>query len=294
MEDLARDLRHREQQLDVREDRLMKADGRRREDAYELWQFRLRLEGWQTKLTATERRWHAEREVREGEYAQRTQTLTLREAAIEAAFSRWGEAHEQDRERLRMELRQWTDDRAVMVRAASDFDRQRQEMMGELITHASRAMAAEQSVAGLIQDAGSERAKRRLDVLRKRWERTFTRTRDEAMKRTTAASEELTQIDVRYRELLRLLNDVVGREATLNVKIARAEFGALAGLIGEVARGIPSLATAPIASDDLIALRDEVERMAGVLLMAEMPEQLPFAEDTDGPDVLPFGHAKAA
>jgi hypothetical protein len=180
------------------------------------------------------------------------------------------------------------------MRAAAEFDRQRQDMLAELVTHASRAMAAEQSVAGAIQDAGSTRAKRRLDVLRKRWERSFTRIRDEAAKRTTVATEELAQIDVRYRELLRLLNDVVGREATLNVKIARAEFAALAGLVGEVAKTIPSLTLAPIASEELIALRDEVERMAGVLLTAEMPDPLTLADDKQGPDVLPFGNAKAA
>ncbi len=296
MEDLARDLRHREQQLDTREERLMKADGRRREDAYELWQFRLRLEGWQTKLTAVERRWHAERELREAEFTQRVQKLSLRESVMETVFSQWEQAHEQDRERLRVELRQWADDRAALVRAATEFDRQRQEALGTLATHAARAMAAEQSVVGLIHDSGTAYGKRRLEVLRKRWERNFTRLKDDAVARSESATRELAQIDTRYRELLRLLNDVVGREAALNVKVARGEFNALAGLIGEVARNIPGASPAPIASEELTALREEVERMASVLISADLPENIPWAEDVhdDNTRVLPFDTKRAA
>ena len=61
MEELARALGHREQALDARESRLIRADARRREDAHDLWRLRLRLEAWQTKLTAAELRGHTGR-----------------------------------------------------------------------------------------------------------------------------------------------------------------------------------------------------------------------------------------
>jgi hypothetical protein len=54
MEELARELWQREQELDARERRLIRADIRRREEAYDLWQLRLKLEAWQGKLTAAE------------------------------------------------------------------------------------------------------------------------------------------------------------------------------------------------------------------------------------------------
>lgn len=56
MEDLARELVRREQELDARERRLIRADIRRREEAHHLWRLRLRLEAWQSRLTAAEAR----------------------------------------------------------------------------------------------------------------------------------------------------------------------------------------------------------------------------------------------
>ena len=85
MEQLARTLRHRETELDAREHRLGRADGRRREDAYDLWQLRLRLEAWQSKLVAFEMRWHTERESLEVDFSRREQELIAREVRAASA-----------------------------------------------------------------------------------------------------------------------------------------------------------------------------------------------------------------
>lgn len=68
MEQLAAALRRREAELDARSERVASADARRREDAFELWQLRLRLEAWQSKIVAYEMRWHTEREQAEMEF----------------------------------------------------------------------------------------------------------------------------------------------------------------------------------------------------------------------------------
>jgi hypothetical protein len=62
MEELACTLNRREQSLNEREARLIHAEARRREESHDLWRLRLRLEAWQTRLTASELRWHTERE----------------------------------------------------------------------------------------------------------------------------------------------------------------------------------------------------------------------------------------
>ncbi|MBP3959122.1 hypothetical protein J8F10_28085 [Gemmata sp. G18] len=80
MEQLAHTLRQREAELNARDQRISRADGRRREDAYDLWQFRLRLEAWQSKLVAFEMRWHTEREQLEADLVRREETLIAREA----------------------------------------------------------------------------------------------------------------------------------------------------------------------------------------------------------------------
>jgi hypothetical protein len=80
MERLADTLRRREAELDAREHRLARADVRRRTDAYDLWQLRLRLEAWQSKLVAYETRWCAEQERLEADLARRSAELDRREA----------------------------------------------------------------------------------------------------------------------------------------------------------------------------------------------------------------------
>ncbi|MCS6864118.1 MAG: hypothetical protein RMJ56_10045 [Gemmataceae bacterium] len=71
LEQLARSLRQREAELDAREQRLVQADARRRHDAFELWQWRLRLEAWQAQIVASEMRWHNERQQIEADLARR-------------------------------------------------------------------------------------------------------------------------------------------------------------------------------------------------------------------------------
>lgn len=79
LEDLTRIVRTKEQEHATREEWLVRSDARRREEGYELWQLRLRLEAWQSKLVTVERKWHAERETRDAEYARRLHALLERE-----------------------------------------------------------------------------------------------------------------------------------------------------------------------------------------------------------------------
>lgn len=85
MEQLARTLRRREAELDARAARLVRADARRREDAYDLWQLRLRLEAWQSKLVAYEMRWRTEHEQMEADFNRRAGAVAHREALLALA-----------------------------------------------------------------------------------------------------------------------------------------------------------------------------------------------------------------
>jgi chromosome segregation ATPase len=84
MEQLARTLRRREAELDARDQRLTRADARRREDGYALWQLRLRLEAWQSKIVVYEMQWHTEREELEAEFNRRAAALARRELELAA------------------------------------------------------------------------------------------------------------------------------------------------------------------------------------------------------------------
>jgi chromosome segregation ATPase len=92
MEQLATTLRRRETELDAREQRLTRADSRRREDSYELWQLRLRLEAWQSKIVAYEMKWHTEREQMEADFAHREAELAQRQSLLANGAPEEGEA----------------------------------------------------------------------------------------------------------------------------------------------------------------------------------------------------------
>lgn len=82
LEDLARAMRQREEDLAAREERLHAIDAHCKEDAGELDRQRLRLDEWQAKFIHVSQLWHAERERREAELAERSRDLAAREAAL--------------------------------------------------------------------------------------------------------------------------------------------------------------------------------------------------------------------
>jgi chromosome segregation ATPase len=294
MEDMARDLRQRESDVIARERRLIRADGRRRDDAYNLWQLRLRLEAWQTKLTAFEVRWHTERGQLEADLERRLSAAAHREADLEELFSRWEKAREGERERLRAELEYWAADRERLAKAADDFTLQRQLLDAELSTCAARALAAEELVARVVPDGGSDRAKRRLAVMRKRWERVFDRKVKEIDTRRAEVAAEFTALGERYRRLHALMAGVLEREASANKIAAAADLQRVGSADQEPKTAGDAHPTT--ASAELAALRDEVERLAALIVELEPPEppdlpdqELPWGtEEPDTADVLRF------
>lgn len=294
MEEMARDLRHREADLDLREERLLRADSRRRDEAYDLWQVRLRLESWQTKLTVVELKWHTEREQTEADLDRRRSATVRREVELADLFARWEKSREDERNRLRAELEVWRADRERLAQAAAEFELRRQLHEAEISTCAARAMAAEELAAATVPDGRSDRGRRRLAVLRKRWERLFDRKVKEIDAARTAAAAELAALSDRYRRLHVLMEGVFAREAAVNNSVAAAELHAIA----ETAPGSTVTAGAPA---ELAALRNEVERVAGILLEMGMPEplevpdqELPWGAEEPETEALVFQFDSAA
>jgi hypothetical protein len=280
MEQLARELHRQESELHIREQQLIRADVHRREEAFELWQLRLHLETWQTKLTAFEMRWHTEREEMEADFERRVSIVTRKETELEGIATTWEKARAGEREKLRAELELWVDDRQRLANASDDFHRLRLELLDETAQHAARALAAEELVASAIQDSGSNRVKRRLTVLRKKWERAFDRKVREIARQRAEVSRESAIVDDRYRELHAILIEVVDREAAINNQ-------KMANLRNEspVIRELSEVqATATTKSEELTALRNEVERQSAMLLEIELPEptvlEAPIIEDS--------------
>ncbi|MCI0703840.1 MAG: hypothetical protein L0241_22500 [Planctomycetia bacterium] len=284
MEQLARTLRLRESELDARNHRLIRADSRRREDAAELWQLRLRLEAWQSKLVAFEMRWHTEREELEADFKQREQSLIYRQTVADDIFARWERERVLERTRLTGELDRWSADRDRMISAAEAYDSKREEVMRELTECAARAMAAEEFLGETLRESKSDRVARRLVVLRTRWEKHFERKLREVTDHRAMIEFESNALDARYRDLQELVKGLTERVAIFNARGAALEHATLAIPLAE-----PITQPNPNSfSPELAALRDEVERMASVLLETELPEP-PDPPDSE----LPWGADEA-
>jgi hypothetical protein len=303
MEEMARELKKRETEIENRERRLIRADKRRRDDAYDLWQLRLKLESWQTKLTAYEVRWHTERADLEADLERRTSAVATRESEVEETFKKWEKARAAERERLKAELDHWAADREQLAKAAASANLQRQLHEAELSTCAARALASEELAAAAMKDGNSERMKRRLAVLRKRWERLFDRKVKEIDRRRAAMAAELDALSERYRRLHELLAAVVEREAMTNNSAAAADLKSI--VVGPLKMpAAPQPRKQPAVVPELEALRAELERVAVFMLDMEMPEppepadhELPWGSEEEPetrPSVFQFDSAARA
>ncbi len=283
LEELAHALQLREGELDERERRLFQADRRRREEGYELWQLRLKLEGWRGVLTAHEAWWQTEQDRADADLAARRQRVV----EGEAAFSRLvvGCAAEMGRlqERLKAELDGWAASRARLDAAADAHSAAREACAAEQARHAAAVLAVEEAVRGAVAEAGVPRAGRRIDVLRRKWERAFDRrVRDVAAERA-ALADERRALAARFREQHRLLTEVAAREADAVRRGTELERATLR--VPDSAADSPPPA---FASKELDALRTEVERLAHVLMTAEWPDARLAPPPADEPGVVPL------
>ncbi len=273
MEDLARALLRREKELNEREQRLIRAETRRREEAHDLWRLRLQLEVWRTKLSAYELRCHTERDELEAATERRVSAIARREAAVNATFGRWEQARTADHARLRRELEQWLEDRRRLQRALEECERREQARSAELATFAARAQAAEQFVAEALHKAGDTRIARRLQLLRLRWERVFHRKVAELTAERATLANERTAMEQRYQELGNAKIEATKRdEANENARSTAART-ALATVTGSPLAA--RLSRPPVPSVELAELRDEVDRLAASVLRMEAPIDTP-------------------
>jgi len=154
-----------------------------------------------------------------------------------------------------------------------------------------------------MKDGGSDRMKRRLAVLRKRWEKLFDRKVKEIDRRRAAMSAELDALTERYRRLHELLAAVVEREATTNNAAASADLKSI--VVGPLKMpAAPASRKGPVVVPELEALRAELERVAVFMLDMEMPgapepvdDELPWGSEEEPetrPSVFQFDTAARA
>lgn len=263
LEDFARKLRLQEEDLMAREQCVASSATRRLEESQDLEQLRATLGTWQAKLTQVSQLWHTERERREHNLTLREKVHSLREAALQDTLDRWERSREEDRERLRVELQLWADDRLRMAKAAEKLDQQARAALDEIARHAARALASEDLLA---ETSGEGKGTtRRLQVLTKRWEKVFDRKLKDIDERRKSLAAEMARVTERYEDVHRSLKELATREDALTRRGAKMDM--------ELSRVVISRLPQP---EDALPLAEEVE-------------------ETPAPVLLPFAfHSRAA
>ncbi len=277
METLARALCQREAELDSREQRLIRADSLRCEEADLLWRERMRLEVWQTHLSIDQSRWQAERQQREAELEQQQAVAACRELELQTLLQEWADTHAVELNHLQTEREFWQLDRARFQITTAEFAAAQQQGLHELQRYAARVLATEELVATALQDSGSTLPARRLAVLRQRWERIFEHKTQELVQRLAEQTSARVLLDERYGELKQVLTEIADREAALHQREAEHDRKQWVTPVATVRfASVP-----PLSSPELVVLRDEVERLACLVLELEPPappeQELPWA-----------------
>jgi chromosome segregation protein len=281
LENLAHELNAREGAIELREHELDRAAQmvRRREE--ELWNLRAQLEGWQAALAAHEVSAAAARDRAEAELTARREHLTKWESALGTLCRKWADARRRDRETLREELGHWAESRDRYLAGLAELDARQDQLAADAARVAGASAAVEEAEQALTGGPRGRLARRKLRVLRRKWESHFKHFLGGLDERRAALATESAEASERYRELTRQLADVAERRAEITEAEQAAEAGRLSrGRELEERAVILSIEQARVGrtARELHAVRDEVERVAAALMGAE-PVALPLAEE---------------
>jgi hypothetical protein len=275
LEGLARAVRARELAADERERGLVAAERERRQREYDLWQLRVKLEGWQAALAAHEATAAADRDRADAELDAKRELLARWQESLDVVRQTWAAVREQEKAHLATELGYWAEMRAKYTAAVDEADRAKTRFLTETEKLAPRVLAVE-------ENAGDPR---RVRVLRKRWEAHFARFRKELSARKVELAAEQLQAEDRLRELHTLSADLMERQTARTAEKFRADQEALSAALAaeERARALSlEKARRERGERELAELRAEIDRLSR--LLGEPPP--PLADDE--PDVIPL------
>ncbi|MCZ2342440.1 MAG: hypothetical protein LC104_11675 [Bacteroidales bacterium] len=271
LESAARAVHAWEQSLTLREREAAALDQRRRKQADDLWQLRVKLEGWQAALMTFEETAAAERERTDADLTARREQLARWEAGLEQLCKKWIDARYRDRDAVQQVMDQWAAARTQLLNELAERDRSREQTFTEAVRLAAEAAAVEQTRSELEAAPAQPglQATRRLRVLRRKWDKQFSRYFAELDSRKHALAAEAAEAEKRILEWNRTLWDV----ADSRIALTEAEQAStVRQLIRE--REIEEQALALTAEEirrhrtdvELATMRDENERLAACLI----------------------------
>lgn len=261
LEHLAHAVRGREQQVEERERGLMEAERERRQREYDLWQLRVKLEGWQAALAAHESAAAADRDRADTELTTRREHLSRWEASLEKVQRAWAGIREKEKQHLATEMSHWADARQKLAQATTEIERVRSHYVAEAEKLAAQLLTSE-------EQAGAE--PRRVRVIRKRWESHFGKVRKELDARTASVKADLQRADERWDELQDQMNELIAKQTEAVEQQLAADRDRIAADHDESEPVVTiSIEEARRKRGEvaLTELRTEIERLSSLLLL---------------------------
>lgn len=268
LESVARAVHSREIALEARDRELAAASRRRMQRERDLWELRLRLEGWQTALASREARFAADRDRWSAELDARRGHLERWENALQTLCRKWSAVRAADRATLHEEIAHNKAVRTAYSTKLANLDREKKEILTEVAKVAERALAAEQLATELLRGPHGPRAMKRLRVLRRAWERRFTQFLNEIETRREAAVAE--QMLARERTALAHRSLIESQElrandAEVGMRADAVRLAASRALDDRESALEAAQETRRLTERELEQARTEVDRVAAIL-----------------------------
>lgn len=259
LESLATALRARELAADERERLLLTADRGRREREQELWNLRAKVEGWQAALSTHEGALATHRGRIEADLLGKREHLVKWEVSLDEVARAWADLRERERTHLADELAETADTRTRYARRLGEVDKLAERLVIELDRLAPVALAMEEAA-----ESGAA-GKRRVRVMRKRWERVFARVRTELDARRVALSVEALDAEERTKALREVTTELADRMADAADLRRQYDLSSLAAGHAVDDMDWTSVEATP-PEEFVLELRREVDDLAGEVL----------------------------
>jgi chromosome segregation ATPase len=282
LEATGRSLHERQQELEVRERMQEAVEFSWRQRDQELTQARQQLEGRQARSTARAAAWESDRDTQLAQLQSREDLVKRYLTVLADLRQRWTERRREELERWRTEIDRCHEVRQAYAALWDEYRQRNAALEEQQRTLAERALAMEQYRLELIGQAdNSVAAEKKLERLRRRWTALSAVARRRVAAERRAVEAEAARLTERARQLHEQAAQLAAREGELSAQQTewQQEQAQAKEAQDRQRQELFSLRAQRDHYERLLReLRDEVERMAQVLLADNDPPELPAAQ----------------
>ena len=281
LEALAGQVREQEQDLAGRAEALDDFEARLRHTEAAQRHARLNLEAWQSRLAVRESDWQGERDRGRADLLSRSRQAERREQALAELCRRWSERRRQEVQELRAELERCAALRRAWAAQTAEGEKRAAGLQEQQARLAEQALALEQARQELLgQVENPALAERRLERLRRHLSAAGAKAEVALEQRRRTLAAEAADLDRRFRAAQQRIEEAGRRERELADRLA--EWERQQHLAEQQSSGHDDSAAVWVRQRDgyeqqLAELREEIERLAGLLLDGEPRGEAPAA-----------------